>query len=254
VQDPLLSEYIRQQAWRPWQTYLANLPIHAEDTVLDIGCATGHMAGLLAQHAKATQGIDINPLFIEYCRQHATPNQSFECLDASALDTSHLSSIQGIWSSFALSYLSDPGHFLKKLYDNLPSCAWIGLTDVSNFISGNMPKEHQFYSLIKDFENSASQSGLYDFDFGGKLPKLLQTAGFTLTHWDDNITDPELNSPKPLLEDQIVAWQHRLQRMPKLSSTLGQHFDEFCEAFLTHLASDEHCAQRCVTFAVAVKA
>ena len=250
----LIEEYLRQQTWRNWGQYLASMPVCSGDHILDLGCSVGGMAGLLAQRAGQVTGIDLNQDFIDHCMASRVPNQEFLCTDFAEIDYGTLPPITGIWSSFSLSYLPNPGHFLRQLHKRLQPGGWIALVDVSCFISGNMALDSDHHQAVNAFELASGQSGLYDFDFGSKMAGLLQAAGFRLVHVDDDVTDAELNFTGAATPDVERNWRARLARMQGLRNHFPAQYDALCGEILASLQSAAHAKRRNVRLVVAVKA
>jgi SAM-dependent methyltransferase len=249
----LIEEYLRQQPWRHWEQYLARVPVQPGDHVLDLGCSVGGMAGLLTQRAGRVTGLDLNPDFIAHCAAARTPRQEFLCADFAEFDYAALAPVNGIWSSFALSYLPNPGHFLRRLHKCLQPGGWIALADVSCFISGNMALDSRHQEAVQAFELASGQSGLYDFDFGSKMAGLLQAAGFGLVHVDDDVPDTELNFTGAAIADVERNWRARLARMQGLRNHFGAQYEALCGEILAHLRAPTHAKRRNVRFVVATK-
>lgn len=249
----LISEYKQQQTWRNWRDYLAHIPLQNSDRVLDLGCSVGNVSHLLSALTKELIGVDMNPDFIDFCQSHKAENQKFVCSDFTDFDVHSLPSVNGIWSSFALSYLAEPQRFINELYDKLEQGGWIALLDVCCFISGNMSIDSEYYQKVKQFELTSHESGVYDFNFGAKLASLLSNSGFTITYLEKNVTDIELNFSGAAEPKVIEVWQARLGRMVKLKALLGDDFSKFEKEFIAHLQSDEHQQRNSLTYCVAVK-
>ena len=249
----LIEEYLRQQPWRNWEHYLASVPIRPGDHVLDLGCSIGGMASLLAQRAGKVTGIDLNRDFIDHCLASRTASQAFLCADFAEFDYAKLAPISGIWSSFSLSYLPNPGHFLRQLYKHLQPGGWIALADVSCFISGNMDLESSQHQAVRNFELASGQSGLYDFDFGSKMAGLLHAAGFQLLHTDDDVSDAELNFAGAATGDVERNWRARLARMQGLRNHFAAQYDDLCGEVLNSLQAATHAKRNNVRFVVATR-
>lgn len=249
----LIEEYLRQQSWRNWEQYLAAVPLRPTDHVLDLGCSVGGMAGLLAQRVERVTGIDLDRDFIGRCQATRRINQLFKCADFADLDYAALAPIDGIWSSFAFSYLANPGHLLRQLHQRLQPGGWIALVDVSCFISGNLPPQSSHHPAVHAFELASGQSGLYDFDFGSKIAGLLQAAGFSIIHSDDDVTDVELNFDGAAMKDVENNWRARLTRMQGLRNHLPSEYDAVCEELLANLQSATHEKRGNVRYVVATK-
>jgi len=130
---------------------------------------------------------------------------------------------------------------------------WIALLDVSCFISGNLNRNSLYHDKVKAFEMRSYQTGLYDFDFGAKMQGMLKDAQFEIVHFDNDVSDPELNFSGSASEEVIEGWSARLKRMKKLSEKLGLDYMEFREDLLASLRSETHEKRGNVKFVVAKK-
>jgi SAM-dependent methyltransferase len=247
----ILEEYIRQQSWRNWVQYLKHIPLNQNHRVLDLGCSVGAVSSLLAANCANVIGIDINPEFIGYCQSQALPNQQFICADFKAIDSGER--IDGVWSSFSLSYLPDPATFVKGLAQHMAKGSWIALVDVSCFISGNLPRSSNFYPQVRKFERRSSQSGVYDFDFGSKLVDIVTRAGFSVIYDDDNVVDAELNFDGIASPEIYKNWQARIMRMRGLRLAFPDCYESICSELLANLQSEEHARNKNVRFVVGIK-
>lgn len=249
----LFEEYQQQQQWRDWPRYLQHIPMRPTDSVVDFGCSVGGVARLLASRVSKVVGIDVNPQFIEFCRAQRLSNQHFICADFQQLALLPLAPIDGVWSSFSLSYLRDPLSFLRALHVVLTPGGWIALLDVSCFLSGNLRLDSQYYESVRRFELASHQSGVYDFNFGATMVKLLQEAGFTIQYVDHDVVDLELNFAGAASQAVLDGWAARLARMPRLQALLGLDYADFCQQLLANLASKQHQQRGNVRFVVATK-
>lgn len=249
----LLQEYRLQQKWRNWQQYLAFIPIKPTDLVVDLGCSVGAVSQLLAKHAQRVVGLDINPDFIAFCDAHKSTNTMFYCAEFDELSSLVSEPINGIWSSFALSYHPQPSAYLSQLYQHMAPGGWIALLDVACFLSGNLPSSSKYYNTVYQFEKDAFLQGVYDFDFGSKLAELLTQAGFVICYKNDDVSDSELNFSGIASDDVLAGWQARLTRLPRLKALLGNAFNGFCQELLNELATENHQQGGNVRFIVAQK-
>jgi SAM-dependent methyltransferase len=247
----MLEEYIRQQSWRNWMQYLKHIPLNQNHRVLDLGCSVGTVSNLLAADCANVIGIDINPEFIRYCQSQALPNQQFICADFKTINSGER--IDGVWSSFSLSYLPDPATFVKVLAQHMAKESWIALVDVSCFISGNLPRSSKFYPKVREFERCSSQSGVYDFDLGSKLVDIVNQAGFSVVYNDDNVADAELNFDGVASPEIYKNWQARIVRMRGLRLAFPDCYASICSELLANLQSEEHVCDNSVRFVVGVK-
>ena len=253
----LFQEYEKQQEWRAWERFIGVIPLTASDTIVDLGCSVGDASRMFSHKVKHVIGVDINDEFITFCDSIKISNETFVLSDFQSLDYREIQrsfgEINGIWASYSLSYLSDPISYLTSLYSVLSEGGWIALLDVSCFISGNLAKDSKYYTRVLAFEQASYRSGLYDFDFGGKMQGMLQQAGFNIVHVDSDVTDPELNFSGAASADVIEGWSARLGRMKKLRELLGDEYTEFCDELLANLSADTHDKRGNFRFEVARK-
>ncbi|PMG51076.1 class I SAM-dependent methyltransferase [Shewanella sp. 10N.286.52.B9] len=249
----LFQEYEKQQNWRGWERYLQFIPLSQDDSVVDLGCSVGDVSRLFSFRVKNVLGIDINQEFIDFCESNKSSNETFICTDFLSFDSLSVESVNGIWSSFSLSYLRKPLDFLISVNSSMNQGGWIALLDVSCFISGNLEKNSKYYERVRRFELESYKSGIYDFNFGAKMQGLLQSAGFEIVHVDNDVTDPELNFSGAAPTEIIEGWAARLNRMQRLKEKLGAEYTEFCQELLSGLGSEQHEKRENVRFVVAKK-
>ncbi len=251
-QMDLLEEYKNQQKWRNWQQYIEHLPLQHDQYVVDLGCSIGNVAHLLSRRVGKVTGIDLNNDFIDYCCADSRENETFLCADITEVDYDSIGRIDGVWSSFSLSYLASPLNFLANLYQHMEAGAWIALLDVSCFISGNMLGSELSYTVNK-FEKLSYASRKYDFDFGSKMDTLLKSAGFEVIFQDGNATDLELNFDGPAGSDVYVNWQARLERMKVMHRHFENDYSKICNELLLSISSQKHRKQENIKFTLARK-
>jgi SAM-dependent methyltransferase len=249
----LIEEYIHQQEWRNWSQYLKEIPISKKDRIVDLGCSVGSVSNLLSKQVALVTGIDLNSDFINYCLSSAQSNQNFICNEFTKINYALLLPLNGIWSSFALSYLKEPRAFLKSLFEILQPEGWISLVDVSLFVSGNMLPECKHYDQVRNFEIESRATGIYDFDFGSKMEGILKEVGFEITHVDNNVSDPELNFNGAANPKILANWKARLERMHGLRRKYPHFYSEIVQEITTSLTSTKHSKNNNVRFVVAKK-
>lgn len=249
----LFQEYEKQQNWRCWERYLQFIPFSKDDSVVDLGCSVGDVSRVFSLRVKNVLGIDINQEFIDFCESNKSSNETFICTDFMSFNGLSVKSINGVWSSFSLSYLRSPLDFLISINSLMSQGGWIVLLDVSCFISGNLAKNSKYYERVRRFELESYKSGIYDFDFGAKMQGMLQSAGFEIVHVDNDVTDRELNFSGAAPAEIIEGWAARLNRMQRLKEELGGEYAEFCQELLSNLGSKQHEKRENVRLVVAKK-
>ena len=249
----LFQEYKKQQNLRDWEGYLDFIPYNDQDCIVDLGCSVGGMSHVFSKNVKNVIGIDINQEFIDFCKSNKHDNETFICSDFLNIGNLSIEKINGVWSSFSLSYLSDPLDFLKYLNSLMEEESWIALLDISCFISGNLSKNSNHYEKVKKFELESYRSGIYDFDFGTKMQEMLEKAGFEIICVNNDVTDLELNFSGVATKEVIDSWKARLSRMKRLKEELGSQYSDFCDELLLNLACETHKKRENVKYVVAKK-
>ena len=118
------------------------LPPLAGQVVLDLGCAVGDQAALLAERGAYVIGIDGNAEFREG--------------EVRALDLDHPA--QGIWSSFTAACLLDLPDVLASWRTHLQPGGWIALTEVDH-LCGHVPLGTKSASLLEDYVRDSLDQG-----------------------------------------------------------------------------------------------
>lgn len=249
----LFEEYKKQQGWRNWHQYLRHIPLCDTDHVVDLGCSVGSVSALLSERVKFVTGIDVHKGFIAPCQTIKRSNQALICEDIEKVDYRSIGPINGVWSSFSLSYLKRPEIFLRNLNGALESGGWMALVDVSCFVSGNMPINGRFHDEVQEYESESWRAGLYDFDFGSKLESALEKTGFKVVYINHDVPDQELNFSGPATPEVLNNWTSRLERMKGLRTRFAGNYHEVCEELLSYIVSPSRSMRNNVKFAVGVK-
>src|SRR5262249_24830409 len=136
VTQSLLEEYRRQLRWRDWERALAHCPPAKGQSVLDLGCGSGDVAGLMAERRARVTGIDGNAA-LRRAAKDAYPACRFELQDLRDLDLPPRS-FDGLWSSFAPAYFTDFAATLAHWCSFLKQAAWVCLVDIDDLFA-HMP-------------------------------------------------------------------------------------------------------------------
>lgn len=246
----LIEEYKTQQSWRNWQRYLENIPISPSQTVVDLGCSVGGFSNVMSKKCERVIGVDLKKEFIDFCTSNASSNQEFICSNFLDFDFGSLERVDGVWSSFSLSYLSNPQSILKRIHEVLPRGGWVALVDVSCFISGNLPNDSKHKEKVRSFEMNSTEFGVYDFDFGSKMKSVAVSSGFRILYVDDNVFDPELNFEGRASSAIVANWKARMIRMQILKTKFPDEYPEIVDELLKYLESADHQMNYNVRFVV----
>jgi SAM-dependent methyltransferase len=249
----LIDEYLNQQGWRNWESYLSKLPLSDTDRVVDLGCSVGQVSRLLAGRVKSVLGVDLNESFIDYCNNKKETNENYICGDITGLDFKSIGLIDGVWASFSLSYLSEPNKYIKALYSALNRNGWVAVVDVDCFLSGSLPAHSVYRERVLGFEKASYKSGVYDFSFGSKIEELLNEAGFTTIYSDQDVNDIELNSDTAAPNEVVDNWRARLNRLSGLKSHLSGTYEHFHNELVRHISTNERSKSGSVRYVVAQK-
>ena len=235
----LSAEYKRQFKWRSWGTVLDALPALRGQTVLDLGCGLGDQAAALASRGARVLGLDSDEALIATARSAKIPNAQFQVGDFRSL-TGIVTSVDGIWCSFAAAYIPDLVPTLTHWRRHLKPGGWIALTEIGEFF-GHEPLDDETRDLLAGFADDALAANRYDFRMGRKLGSHLERSGFTISTVL-TLPDSELSFDGPADPEVFRAWQLRLQRMRRLHEFCGPTFQRICDSFLGALTHPEHRA------------
>ncbi len=232
----LADDYKRQSGWRSWTTVFDVLPPVAGQTVLDLGCAVGEQAALLAERGEHVIGIDRNTELLAVAQCREIVNAEFRVGDVRTPELD--GPVHGIWSSFTAAYLLDLPDVLANWRTHLQPGGWIALTEVDNLF-GHAPLGMKSAALLEDYARDSLDRGRYDFHMGKKLGGHLKRAGFTVSQ-ELSLEDRELAFEGPASADVLKAWHLRFDRMKLLQDFCGEDFAHVRDEFLRCLELAEH--------------
>ena len=234
----LADDYRRQLPWRSWTTVLDALPSLASSTVLDLGCAVGDQAALLASRGARVIGIDANEELLAAAQARDIPNAEFRRGDLRSVEYEGL--VDGIWCSFASAYLTNLTPVLVRWRSLLRPGGWIALIEVDDLFA-HSPLSPQTASLLDRYVAHALENGWYDFRMGRKLARYLRGAGYEVVR-ELTLPDAELAFNGPAPPDVLEAWRARFARMKALQEYCGPHFAQVRDEFLACLTLEDHRA------------
>jgi SAM-dependent methyltransferase len=235
----LADQYRRQAAWRSWNRILDALPPLAGQTVLDLGCAIGDQAALLAARGARVLGIDANPELLAAARSREIPGASFREVDLRTF-TGPGESFDGLWCSFTAAYFPNLPSALKAWTTNLRPGGWIALTEVDDLFA-HEPVHSETRRLLEAYEDESLAADRYDFRMGRRLVDHIRAAGLSVTQ-KLNLPDRELSFEGPALLEVLEAWRARFDRMQLLRKFCGARFELVRDDFLQCLGSVDHRA------------
>ena len=155
------------------ESYLSGLPLNGA-RVLEIGCGTGAICRRLARDAAAVTGIDPSPVFIERARALA-PEIAFEVADGAQLPFPD-GSFDVVICHTVLCHIPDCEAVLREARR---VAAHLGVFDGDYATTTVAIAEHDPLQACAD----ATVAGLvHDRRLVRRLPRLLETSGWTLTH------------------------------------------------------------------------
>lgn len=232
----LADDYKRQFLWRSWATIIDALPPLAGQTVLDLGCAVGDQAALLAERGAFVIGIDGNAELVTVAKSRGIANAEFRVGDIRRLDLDRR--VHGIWSSFTAAYLVDLPDVLASWRTHLQPGGWIALTEVDDLF-GHAPLETRAASLLEQYGRESLDQRRYDFHMGRKLAGHLERAGLGILR-ELSVEDRELAFKGPAAAVVLEAWRRRFDRMKLLQEFCGAEFEHVRDEFLRCLGRPEH--------------
>lgn len=247
----LAEEYINQNTWRNWESYIEKLSIDGGHTILDFGCSIGAVSKLLAKKAHRVIGIDNHPEFLEQAKRiNSAGNIQYYNMDLTSIDKAKLPLADGIWTSFVVAYFPDLVSLLKEWKNFLKPKGWIAVVEMSDLF-GHSPQSQSTRNLFKEYYMQQRQKKIYDFEMGSRIKELLIKSGFSIIH-EENKTDPELSFNGPAEPQILKSWNCRFDRMPLFKEYVGDvRFLEIKKEFLDCLTNHNHKSESIVKFLVA---
>lgn len=237
--DPmsLADDYARQHVWRDWPRVLDALPPLHGRLVLDLGCAVGDQAALLAARGARVIGIDLNAELLHVARARGIPGAGFLEHDLRALPDLGVAA-DGIWSSLAPAYFPDLAVALRSWARFLRPGGWIALTEVDD-LWAHEPLGAEARAVFDAYAEEALGAKRYDFRMGRKLGGFLEAAGFRVVK-TMALADRELAFAGPAPPEVIEAWRARLDRLTRLRELCGDRFEPVRDELLRCLARPDH--------------
>ena len=224
---------------------MSALPLEPGQVVLDLGCAIGEQAALLAGRGARVVGIDGDPELLAVARARRIPDSRFLRGDLRHPDALEIPTADGIWSSFGAAYHPRLEDWLAAWTAYLRPGGWIALVEIDDLFA-HEPVQAATRRLLQEYGRRSRSEGLYDFGSGRRLGPTLERLGFVDLR-EQILPDDELGFQGPAPEEVLAAWDQRLQRMTPLREFAGETYVELRDDFLGCLASPAHtCACRVV--------
>ncbi len=247
----LAEEYTNQNSWRNWASYVEMLPIKDTDTILDLGCGTGHVARVLSERAGKVIGIDANAVLLGVAKKiNSKDNIEYVNQDLRNIGESDLPLVDGIWASFVAAYFPDLSSVLKSWIKLLKPNGWIAIVEI-NDLFGHFPISSRIREGFETFYKEERSKNHYDYEMGSKLRKLLADEKLSIVV-DESRSDKELSFNGPAEEQILKAWGNRLNRLVALEEFFGREkYPGIKQEFLDCLAKGNHTCEAEVIFVVA---
>jgi len=245
----LLEQYKKQWGWRNWETLFFKLPQLNDSFIYDLGCAQGDHSKKLSSMGAKVHGLDGNEDLIQYAKQRSIPNSQFDLCDLTKIDFSKLALADGIWTSFVPAYFTNFDKILQNWKTLLKPDGWIAITEMSGLLN-HKPMIEEDERLIANFYKDSFERKNYDFESGEKIKSYLENNGFDILD-SSFLEDQELSFQGAALNDVVIAWENRFQRMGGLKKFLGSQFESFRDDFISSIKKDEHISNCKVYFHLA---
>jgi SAM-dependent methyltransferase len=233
----LADEYERQVRWRRWDEALSLVPLRHGERVLDLGCGVGDVTELFQRLGADVVGVDANEDLLGRARLRH-PNVHFEKLDLNELTPVRFGRVDGIWASFVVAYFTDLDSVVERWRECLVPGGWLALVEVDDLL-GHIPLPADLAEQVKAFYDESRKGGRYDFECGHRMADSMKRVGLRVVT-ERLLPDDELSFEGPALDEVLIAWRMRLDRMGGLKRFLGARFSEFERTFLATLASAHH--------------
>lgn len=187
-----LYRHDMQEIWDPgiaihiWNQYHNQLDIYlaiAEGTskrILDIGCAQGTLALMLAEYGHHVTAVDIRQSFLDYAAsRHERGDIRF--IRADILELALAERFDLIYANQVIEHLTHPLEFLQKLRGMLnPGGKLVVTTPNGQYLRNSLPSYSEMGDLAdySHLRNSADADGHFFAYTASELVRLLEVAGF----------------------------------------------------------------------------
>lgn len=249
----LTEEYSQQGTWRDWNSYIDQLPISSQDTILDLGCSIGTVSKLLAKKAFRVIGIDKNSELLQEAKQsNSARNITYFESDLRNIKELELPLVDGIWTSFTAAYFPDFELILKSWLNRLKPNGWIAIIEMSDLFA-HSPLSLETQDTFKKYYELQRRRNIYDFEMGIKLQDHLISCGLSIV-LDENRFDRELTFDGSAEPQILKAWANRFDRMLLFKEYLVKiQFSKIKKEFLDCLSNEKHTSKTIVKLIVAKK-
>ena len=249
----IVEEYENQNTWREWERYFDKLPLHCEQTIYDLGCSIGFVSNLFAARVKKVVGFDDAHALLEEAYKHGHKNCEFIQENIFECDSEKYEKCDGIWSSFSIAYMKEPGIFISNWMKCLKRGGWFALVDIDGLFSCQLSDKSRYSDEVDLFEKQSEQNKIYDFRIGRKIKKLMEQNGLEIIFEDDDWYDKELNFKGSATPEIAQNWAARLERMGTLKSHFGSDYSDFCHHFLETISQANHASKGGVQYYIGIK-
>ena len=210
-----------------------NKMLTGEETVLDVGCSTGHFLELIRSKAKAVYGNELNKKEIAFCREQLSLDVSDEPLEK-RFDKGTFDFITLI---YVLEHIAEPVEFLKDLKQFLkPDGKFIILVpnamdplvnfyDIPEFRSFYFCIEHLFY-----FTPETLQLLFNKVQLGGSVQTLQEYPLANHLNWGYRCKPTDTLASRSGLPDIALQEFAPMQRWKELWESFNMQYKDFLKA------------------------
>lgn len=178
--DPSLAPHIWNMYHADLRMYLALTRCFAPRTILDIGCAQGTLALILAEHGYHVTAVDIRPEFLEYARsRYECGDIEFLCADALQMDLGRRFDM--VFANQVIEHLIQPIDLLRHVHGFVePNGHAVVTTPNHGYFKNRLPSHQQLGTPALYHAHHASADGDDHFYAltGAELVDYARQAGF----------------------------------------------------------------------------
>ncbi len=177
--DRSIAPHVWNQYHNQLDYYLA-IAGNVRKKILDVGCAQGTLALLLAERGHDVTAVDLRPAFLDYARsRHEQGDVQF--IPANVLEDDIPGGYDLIYANQIVEHLVYPDRLLKRLLERLkPGGRLVMTTPNGYYLKNSLPSFSQLGD-VKDWEhmqNTADADGHFYAYLDSELVALFKAAGF----------------------------------------------------------------------------